>query len=86
MEDISALPQGVGLVVTARTVAEVLGEWKGISVDALLDAEQLALVAETIRRTGNTSAIFAFGQFGRVDGMHLPALIEICGVQLHEFV
>ena len=29
----------VGLVVTARTVAEVLGEWKGISVDALLDAE-----------------------------------------------
>ena len=27
------------LVVTARTVAEVLGEWKGISVDALLDAE-----------------------------------------------
>ena len=28
-----------GLVVTARTVAEVLGEWKGISVDALLDAE-----------------------------------------------
>jgi ATP-dependent Clp protease ATP-binding subunit ClpC len=29
----------VGLVVTAHTVAEVLGEWKGISVDALLDAE-----------------------------------------------
>jgi hypothetical protein len=29
----------VGLVVTARTVAEVLGEWKGISVDALLDTE-----------------------------------------------
>ena len=28
-----------GLVVTARTVAEVLGEWKGISADALLDAE-----------------------------------------------
>ena len=27
----------VGLVVTARMVAEVLGEWKGISVDALLD-------------------------------------------------
>jgi ATP-dependent Clp protease ATP-binding subunit ClpC len=29
----------VGLVVTARTVADVLGEWKGISVDALLVAE-----------------------------------------------
>jgi ATP-dependent Clp protease ATP-binding subunit ClpA len=29
----------VGLLVTARTVAEVLGEWKGISVDALLDTE-----------------------------------------------
>ena len=28
-----------GLVVTARTVAEVLGEWKGISAEALLDAE-----------------------------------------------
>jgi hypothetical protein len=27
-----------GLVVTARTVAEVLGEWKGLSADALLDA------------------------------------------------
>ena len=27
----------VGLVVTARTVAEVLGEWKGISADALLN-------------------------------------------------
>ena len=29
----------MGLVVTARTVVEVLGEWKGISADALLDAE-----------------------------------------------
>jgi ATP-dependent Clp protease ATP-binding subunit ClpC len=28
-----------GLVVTARTVAEVVGEWQGISADALLDAE-----------------------------------------------
>lgn len=28
-----------GLIVTARTVAEVLGEWKGISAEALLDAE-----------------------------------------------
>ena len=28
-----------GLVVTARTVAEVLGEWKGISAEALLDGE-----------------------------------------------
>jgi ATP-dependent Clp protease ATP-binding subunit ClpC len=28
-----------GLVVTARTVAEVLGEWQGISAEALLDAE-----------------------------------------------
>jgi hypothetical protein len=28
-----------GLVVTARTVAEVLGEWLGISAEALLDAE-----------------------------------------------
>ena len=28
-----------GLVVTARTVAEVLGEWKGISAEALLEAE-----------------------------------------------
>ena len=35
----SRLTRMVGLVVTARTVAEVLGEWKGISVDALLDAE-----------------------------------------------
>jgi ATP-dependent Clp protease ATP-binding subunit ClpC len=29
----------VGLVVTARTVAEVLGEWKGISAEALLETE-----------------------------------------------
>ena len=29
----------VGLVVTARTVAEVLGEWKGISAETLLDVE-----------------------------------------------
>ena len=28
-----------GLVVTARTVAEVVGEWQGISADVLLDAE-----------------------------------------------
>jgi len=28
-----------GLVVTARTVAEVVGEWQGISADALWDAE-----------------------------------------------
>jgi hypothetical protein len=28
-----------GLVVTALTVAEVLGGWQGISVDVLLDAE-----------------------------------------------
>jgi ATP-dependent Clp protease ATP-binding subunit ClpA len=27
-----------GLAVTARTVAEVLGEWQGVSADALLDA------------------------------------------------
>ena len=26
-----------GLVVTAHTVAEVVGEWQGISVDALLE-------------------------------------------------
>ena len=31
----------VGLVVTARTVAEVLGEWKGISAEALLEAAEL---------------------------------------------
>ena len=29
----------VGLVVTARTVAEVLGEWKGISAETLLDTD-----------------------------------------------
>ena len=29
----------VGLVVTARTVAEVLGEWKGIWAEALLEEE-----------------------------------------------
>ena len=28
-----------GLVVTAHTVAEVLGEWKGISAEALLNTE-----------------------------------------------
>ncbi len=28
--------RGAGLVVTARTVAEVLGEWQGISAEALL--------------------------------------------------
>jgi hypothetical protein len=28
-----------GLIVAARTVAEVLGEWKGISAEALLDEE-----------------------------------------------
>jgi ATP-dependent Clp protease ATP-binding subunit ClpA len=26
-----------GLIVTARTVAEVLGEWKGMSAEALSD-------------------------------------------------
>ena len=28
-----------GLVVTARTVAEVLGEWQGVSAEVLLEAE-----------------------------------------------
>ena len=37
--DQQAHGQTVGVLVTPRTVAEVLGEWKGISVDALLDAE-----------------------------------------------
>jgi ATP-dependent Clp protease ATP-binding subunit ClpB len=31
--------RSTGLVVTARTVAEVVGEWQGISADALLEAE-----------------------------------------------
>jgi ATP-dependent Clp protease ATP-binding subunit ClpA len=31
--------RATGLVVTAHTVAEVLGEWQGVSADMLLDAE-----------------------------------------------